>query len=80
MAKESNNDSVYGNSFEAALLSDFETLESALECAREGLNTLRVAVNDKQPDPGAVAFVDRTLQKIDAILGNEKDQKAPREK
>ncbi len=33
----------------------------------EALKTLREAVNDRQPDPGAVAFIDRVLNVVGRV-------------
>lgn len=41
-----------------------EELESKLEVARTALETLKVAVNDKQPDPGAVMFISKALAQL----------------
>lgn len=50
------------------------SLKAENACLRDGLATLRVAVNDQQPDPGAVMFIDRTLAKADR-LREGKDEK-----
>lgn len=42
-----------------------------IEVQREGYKILKVAVNDKQPDPGAVAFIDRIQYQVAAILQGE---------
>jgi hypothetical protein len=41
---------------------------AALLAAVGALETLRVAVNDKQPDPGAVMFIDTKLARIRGML------------
>lgn len=46
---------------------EIQSLESKNRVLREALETLRVAVNDKQPDPGAVAFIDRALARAEEI-------------
>jgi hypothetical protein len=44
---------------------DTETdAERKLKIAIEALETLAVAVNDKQPDPGATLFIKNTLRKL----------------
>lgn len=43
----------------------------ALEVAEDSLATLKVAVNDKQPDVGATNYISMTLEKIKVIKRNE---------
>lgn len=38
--------------------------KSAYDKAIQALKTLQVAVNDKVPDPGATAFIERTLKDL----------------
>jgi chromosome segregation ATPase len=40
----------------------FKAARSRIASLEAALRTLRVAVNDKQPDPGAVAFIDKALE------------------
>lgn len=42
-----------------------------LTIAVEALQTLKVAVNDKQQDPGAVLFIQRTLLKIQGTTDHD---------
>lgn len=43
-----------------------------LKIAVEALRLLRVAVNDKQPDPGAIWFIDKTLEQIQSTPTEER--------
>lgn len=54
-----------------ALLS-FPRLLLAMEKLVEGMNTLRVAVEDKVRDPGAVSFIDKKLAEAARILKGER--------
>lgn len=56
---------------EGSVRNDFEKkdakildLEAKLAIAIDDLEILKVAVNDKQPDPGAVNFIAKTLSKL----------------
>lgn len=44
---------------------EIEVLKKQLEMCKEKLKVLRVAVNDKQPDQGAVMFIDSILAKLE---------------
>jgi phytoene dehydrogenase-like protein len=52
----------------AALRNEYRTIASVLRTYEEALRTLRIAVNDKQPDPGAVAFIDKALASAERAL------------
>lgn len=49
--------------------SELTKLRKRVECLESALKVLRIAVNDKQPDPGAVAFIDKALTESDKIAG-----------
>lgn len=43
-----------------------KALQARVEMARKALETLKVAVNDKQPDPGASLFISKVLAHLTA--------------
>lgn len=51
------------NYFVRDCLDDLDEAEKRISILEKALETLKVAVNDKQPDPSAVLFISMTLAK-----------------
>lgn len=56
---------------EKRLRQERDNLRAALSRAKEVIETLKVAVNDKVSDPGATAFCVRSLEEVEALEKGE---------